>query len=110
MSNFVWYLTPKRKAILEKLEELPEAGKKPKSELIEIALEKYIFDHADANNPQTQVTQFTKNDLPAVPTIMEERSAWENFYKLVKSEKDYESLDEHLNMILELHNKKLRRI
>ena len=51
MTSFQWSITAKRKSLLERLEQIPEYGKRSKSEIIEIALEDFILKHGNSNNP-----------------------------------------------------------
>ncbi len=110
MTSFQWSITEKRKVLLEKLEEIPEYGKRSKSEIIELALEDFILKHGKSNNPQTQIEKFQNTIIKAIPGIYSERKDFEEFYKLIKSKKEYNDLDEKLNMILEIHNGILYRL
>jgi len=110
MTSFQWSITEKRKVLLEKLEEIPEYGKRSKSEIIELALEDFILKHGRSNNPQTQIEKFQDTIVKAIPGIYSDRKDFEKFYKLIKSKKDYQDLDEKLNMILEIHNGILYRL
>jgi len=105
MGNFLWVLTDKRQALLDKLIEIPEAGRKPKSELIEMAVEEFVLKHGTSQNPQTKINLFDKETIAAVPNLYADREDWEKFYKLIKSAKDKKKLDEHLNLVLSIHNK-----
>jgi len=108
MSNFLWVLTDKRKQLFEKLLEMPEAGRKPKSELLEMALEEFILRHAKSNNPQTQMDLFQDNMVKAIPSIYSNSKAFEKFYRLIKTKEEYQELDRHLNIILDIHNRNIK--
>ena len=103
MTNFQWVVTPLRKNLLDKIKEIPEYGIKSKSEIIEIALQEFILRHGDSNNPQSKITLFQSPLIKAIPTIYGSRYDFEKFYKLL-NKKEYQELDEKLNMILEIHN------
>lgn len=109
MGNFLWYLTPKREALLKKLEELPEYGKMRKSNLVELALQEFIKEHGDSQNPQTKMDLFENKLIMAIPNIYADPSKFENFYNLIKKKEEYEELDAKLNSILQIHNEHLKR-
>lgn len=108
MSNFLWVLTDKRKELFEKLLEMPEAGRKPKSILLEMALEEFILRHAKSNNPQTRMDMFQDKLTNGIPHIYAGSKAFDKFYRLIKTKEDYDNLDRNLNIILDIHNKKGR--
>ena len=72
---------------------MPEAGRKPKSELLEIALEEFILRHGKSNNPQTQMDLFQDNMVKAIPNIYSDSKAFEKFYRLIKTKEEYQELD-----------------
>lgn len=108
MSNFLWVLTEKRKNMMNELINIPEFGKKSKSEIMELALQEYLEKHLKSNNPQTQLTIFNKESINAIPNLYREIDEWKIFYSRIKQKKDYVELDQQLNMILTLHNKKMK--
>ena len=108
MSNFLWVLTEKRKQLFEKLLEMPEAGRKPKSELLEMALEEFILRHAKSNNPQTQMDLFQDGMIKAIPNIYAKPQQFKNFYRLIKTKEEYKRLDEQITMILNIHNENIK--
>lgn len=111
MSNFLWVKTAKRQKLLDALEEIPEIGRKSKSELIEWALEDFVKKHQKSNNPQTQIGMYDKQSILAVPNIYEavnNLTSWKKFYKTMKRKEDYHEVDDALNIIMELHNKKFK--
>lgn len=101
-------LNPKREELFRKLTEIPEAGRKSKSELVEMALEEFILKHGKSNNPQTQMDMFQTNLTNAIPHIYAGPKAFEMFYRLIKTKEDYDNLDRSLNIVLDIHNKKGR--
>lgn len=109
MTSFQWSITPSRKKLLEKLQEIPEYGKRSKSEIMELALEDFILKHGASNNPQTKIEIYQSELIKAVPTIYAERKDFEKFYSLVNKD-EFKELDEKLNMILEIHNGVLDRL
>ncbi|MEE9215757.1 MAG: hypothetical protein V3U54_13460 [Thermodesulfobacteriota bacterium] len=109
MTSFQWSITASRKALLDKLEEIPEFGKRSKSEIIELALEDFILKHGNSNNPQTKIELFQSELIKAIPTIYAKRKDFEKFYKLLSKE-EYKELDSKINMIMEIHNGFLDRV
>ncbi len=109
MVIFQMSLNPKREELFKKLTEIPEAGRKSKSELVEWALEEFLLRHGKSQNPQTKIPQFDKEEILAVPNIYQNRQVWENFYNLMKKirPEEYKILDEQLNLVLSIHNQKL---
>jgi len=107
MTSFQWSITASRKALLEKLEEIPEFGKRSKSEIIELALADFILKHGNSNNPQTKIELFQSELIKAIPTIYAKRKDFEKFYKLLNKE-EYKELDSKINMILEIHNRNIK--
>jgi len=107
MSNFLWVKTPKRQSLLDSLDSIPEIGKHSKSEILEWALEEFVKKHSKSNNPQTVIEQFDKESVLAVPNIYREPEAWKKFYSMITKKEDYKELDRQINMILNLHNKKV---
>lgn len=108
MSNFLWVKTPKRQALLDSLDSLPEISKQSKSQVLEWALEEFVKKHTKSNNPQTQIQMFNKESILAIPNMYREESDWQKFYTKIKTKKDYEELDKALNMIMIIHNRKLK--
>lgn len=107
MSNFLWVKTPKRQELLDACDSIPEIGKKSKSEILEWALEEFVKKHSKSNNPQTTIMQYDKESILAVPNLYRSEEEFKKFYKLIKKKEDYKELDQQLNMILRVHNKKV---
>lgn len=101
-------LNPKREELFRKLTEIPEIGRKSKSELVEMALEEFILRHGKSNNPQTKISIYQSKLIKAIPQIYANKKDFQIFYNLLNKE-EYEELDEKLNMILEIHNRFLDR-
>lgn len=111
MTSFQWVKTPKRQKLLDALDEIPEIGRKSKSEIIEWALEDFVKKHQKSNNPQTQIGMYDKESILAVPNIYEATDnidSWKKFYNKIKRKEDYREVDIALNTIMGLHNKKFR--
>ena len=108
MTSFQWSITASRKALLDKLEEIPEFGKRSKSEILELALADFILKHGNSNNPQTQMDVFQDNLAKAIPQIYAGGKEFNKFYKLIKTKQDFQALDRNLSIILDIHNKKGR--
>jgi len=105
MVVFQMSLNAKREELFRKLTEIPEAGRKSKSEM---ALEEFILRHGKSNNPQTQMDIFQNNLTNGIPHIYAGSQAFNKFYRLIKTKEDYDNLDRNLNIILDIHNKKGR--
>lgn len=79
MSNYQWYLTDKRKQLLEEIEKIPDYGKKSHAEILEIALEEFYKVHAKGN-PTHTLENWTQNpEFIAIPALLapkEQRNAW----------------------------------
>ena len=95
----------------EKLNELKIIAAKERTTIkaiIEDGIDDYLKKHLKSNNPQTQIEQFDKENILAIPNAYASAKTWDKFYHLMKSKKDYDELDNKLNMILAKHSKKLR--
>jgi len=95
----------------EKLNILKEIAAKERTTIkaiIEADIDDYIKKHGKSNNPQTQIEQFDKESILAIPNAYRDAKSWRKFYNLMKSKKDYDELDEQWNMILKIHNGKLK--
>ena len=109
MVVFQMSLNPKREELFKKLTEIPEAGRKSKSELVEMALEEFILKHGKSDNPQTKITLFEDNLIKAIPNLYADAKQFNNFYKLMNKQ-EYQRLDTQINMLLEIHNGFLDRL
>ena len=110
MSNIVKsisYKEDKRELILK----IAEIGVKERlkfSEIIIESLEDYVKKHGNSNNPQTQIEQFDKESVLAIPNAYASPKAWDKFYHLMQNKKDYDELSTAFEMILSKHNEKLK--
>lgn len=96
----------------EKLAVLKEIAAKERTTIkaiIEDGVDDYIKKHGKSNNPQTQIEQFDKESVLAIPNAYRDEKIWQKFYDLMKDKKDYDQLDNQLMMILKLHNRKLKQ-
>lgn len=71
-------------------------------------IEDYVKEHSKSNNPQTVIEQFDKESILAVPNVYKDETAWLKFYDLIKKKEDYKQLDEKINMIYRIHNRKFK--
>ena len=108
MTNVIWYVNDERQRILDAHVEIPEYGRRKRSEIIEMALREFVEKHAKSNNSQTQIEMFDRHTINSVPHIYREESDWKKFYSLLKKKADYKEVDRQLNMILKLHERKYR--
>lgn len=103
MTIFQMSLNPKREDLLKKLEEIPEFGKKSKSELVEMAIEEFLKHHLKSYNPQTILPMYNKEAVSAIPNIYEEDlDTWIKFYKML-DDKDYEDLTQRIEFLNRMH-------
>lgn len=107
MTSFQWSITPSRRALLNKLEEIPEFGKRSKSEILELALADFILKHGKSNNPQTKIEIFQDGLVKAIPNLYEEAKEFRKFYKLLNKE-EYQRLDQQINILLKIHNENIK--
>ena len=108
MTAIIWYVNAERQKLLDKLTDIPEYGRRKRSEIIEMAIREFIEKHGQSNNPQSQLAMFDKNTINGVPHIYRNFEAWKKFYELIKKQDDYREVDKQLNMILSLHEKKFK--
>ena len=109
MSNSIRSFSYKddKKIIIEKLEEIATKERLKFSEIVMDCFEEYVKKHGASNNPQTVIEQFDKESVLAIPNVYRDFQSWKKFYSLIKKKEDYAELDKQLNMILNLHNKKV---
>jgi response regulator of citrate/malate metabolism len=95
----------------EKLQELKVLAAKEGTtikNILDEGIDEYLKKHLKSNNPQTELSQFDKESILAIPNLYRDAKTWDKFYSLVKSKKDYQELDKALNMINQIHNRKLK--
>jgi len=95
----------------EKLAVLKEIAAKERTtikDIIESGIDDYLKEHLKSNNPQTQIEQFDKESILAIPNNYASPKAWDKFYNLMKDKKEYDVLDKQFQMILTKHNRKLK--
>jgi len=78
-------------------------------EILENQVNEYLKKHSKSNNPQTQIEQFDKECILAVPNLYRDSKAWQKFYDTMKRKKDFNEVDKALNMILAIHNKNTKK-
>ena len=110
MTNIIWYVNKERQELLDKLTELPEYGKRKRSELIEMALKEFLQKHGQSNNPQTKLGMYDRETVNSVPHIYRDEDVWKRFYSLITKRDDFAEVDNQLNMILKLHNRRDKEI
>lgn len=110
MSNIIKSFSYKenKRELFDKIDDLGRKERMKFSEIVIESLEDYVKKHGKSNNPQTQIEQFDKETILAIPNVYRDSKAWIKFYSLIKSKKDYEELDKALNMINNIHNRKLK--
>lgn len=78
------------------------------SDIVMEQLQRYVLEHGKSQNPQTEITLFETGLENAIPNVYRIQEVWEKFYKMIKKRPDYDELDKQLNMINNIHNKKLK--
>lgn len=68
MGNYQWYMTGSRQELLKKLKELPDYSEKDVSELLEMAIQEFVKNHAKGN-PAFQLDAFQDPAFKAFPTL-----------------------------------------
>jgi len=109
MGTYLWVKTEKRQELLDIVGTIPEFSRKKISEILEMALEEFVKKHGKSNNPQSQITQYHKGGILQVPDIYESIDnphLWKKFYSMIKTDKEFKLVDQSLNEILRLHNKR----
>ena len=110
MSNIIKSFSYKenKKELFEKIDDLGRKERLKFSEIVIESLEDYVKKHGKSNNPQTQIEQFDKESVLAIPNAYASPKAWDKFYHLMQNKKDYDELSTAFEMILSKHNEKLR--
>lgn len=80
------------------------------SDIVVDLLKNYVKEHSKSQNPQTEITLFETGVESAIPNVYAKDEAWEKFYNLLKKRLDFKKVDEQLNMILRLHNRRDKEI
>ena len=95
---------------IEEIEEICKREGTTFSELTVELLKKYYKEHAESQNPQTQITLFETGVENAIPNMYRDEPSWKKFYNKIKKRADYLALDKQLNMILRIHNSKNKEL
>ena len=101
-----YYLSDSDIIIQEEFEDLAYKERTSVSELYRNAVQEYLQKHADGN-PVYTLDQFNDESMKAVPAVFRNSETWNNYYsKLNKTQ--YKEIDQQFQMILNIHNKKLK--
>jgi len=73
MTNIIWYVNAERQKILDALMEIPDCGRRKRSEIIEQALREFVERHGDGN-PQYRLEHFEDPDFLACPAFFRDVS------------------------------------
>lgn len=92
--------------MIEEVEKIARREGEYFSDIVVTLLQDYVKKHSKSHNPQTEITLFETGMEMAIPNLYEEETKWKKFYSLIKKKADFKELDNKLNMILNLHNKK----
>ena len=96
-TRFVWELVGRRKELLEQLKQIPDAGGKDLSKVVEDALIEYIKHHS-SGNPAFKLDQFTEPDFHIAPAFFSNSTKWLNYSKDL-SDREYSELRSQLNIV-----------
>jgi len=98
---------PKSKdKIIEEVEKIARREGTFFSDIAVELLEEFVKKHSKSQNPQTEITLFETGLENAIPNLYRDKTIWKKFYKMIKKPEDFNEIDNQLNMILNLHNKK----
>ena len=76
MTSYQWYLTDRRRTLLELVKKLPDAGGQDFSQVMEKALEEYLQKHGEGN-PAFQLEKWIEEpEFRAEPTFGENPAKW----------------------------------
>ena len=101
-----YYLSDSDIDTQEKFEELAHKERTSVSDLYRSAIQEYLEKHGDGN-PVYTLDQFNDESFKAVPAVFRNSEAWNNYYSKL-DKKQYREIDQQWQMILTIHNKKLR--
>jgi len=107
MSNFIWNKTPYRQKLLDCLEDIPEIGKKNKSEILEMALTEFVERHLKSQNPQTTLDSGVKA-IPQLYEILDHPEMFKKYYKLLDAD-DINHMAKAIQTLTAFHMKEKRR-
>ena len=96
----------------EKLQELKVLAAKEGTtikNILDEGIDEYLKKHLKSNNPQTELSQFDKESILAIPNLYRDAKTWKKFYSLIKRKEDFKEVDKALNMILNIHNKEYKK-
>ncbi|MCH8915702.1 MAG: hypothetical protein IIA82_07665 [Thaumarchaeota archaeon] len=94
--------------IIEEIEVIARREGTYFSDIVMEQLQKYVNEHSKSQNPQTEITFFETGLEFAIPNLYRDEENWKKFYDLIKKRPDYDELDRQLNMINNIHNRKLK--
>jgi len=101
-----YYLSDSDIEIQEKFEDLAYKERTSVSNLYREAIQEYLKKHEDGN-PVYTLDQFNDELFKAVPAVFRNSDTWNNYYSKLDN-KQYKEIDNQFQMILSIHNKKLR--
>ena len=89
-----------------KFEELAYKERTSVSKLYCMAMQEYLKKHVDGN-PVFTLDQFSDKSFKAVPSVFRDSLTWKNYYSKL-DKKQYDEINYQFQMILSIHNKKLK--
>jgi len=82
------------------------------SDIVLESLDRWWLEHGKSQNPQTRITLFEtglENAIPNLYEIAKHPEKLKKFYNLIKRKEDYQELDRGINLLLNYHNRQLKR-
>lgn len=101
-----YYLSDSDLDVQEKFEDLAYKERMSVSDLYRTAIQEYLQKHGDGN-PVFTLDQFNDETFKATPAVFRNADVWSKYYSTL-DKKQYKEIDQQLQMILNIHNKKLK--
>ena len=101
-----YYLANEDFQLQEKIEEIAARERVNLSMVIVDALKEYVTKHGDGN-PMYTLDHFQDPNFQGCPAVFRGATRWRKYYANITKE-TYHEMDSQLNVILNIHNQKLR--
>lgn len=101
-----YYLANEDFALQEKIEDIAAKERVNLSNVIVDAMKEYVEKHGDGN-PVYSLDHFQDPNFKICPAIFRNLVVWKKYYSKI-SKQAYREIDSQLNMILTVHDKKLK--
>ncbi len=103
-----YYLANEDFELQEKIEDIASKERVNLSMIIVDALKEYVVKHGDGN-PVFTLDHFQDPNFQGCPAVFRNAVRWNEYYANITKE-TYHEIDTQLNMILNIHNQKLRKL